>query len=939
MAITWGSEVRNSSGNGMRLGYEFSQSPSSVGASTSSVSVTLKVYFWSRASVYDSTNSYSISGDFSGSGAASISHSGSDTTLIRTLTRTVSTSYSSTTRVDFSAYITGIAAISGTARVSGSWTVGKRPISDPDAPTNVVVSRSSDARQNVSWTRTNPTTASKPYQSQELRRWDKASGVYRTIANLPASATSYTDSSTGGNTQYRYAVRAKNSAGASVFAYSDYISTTPSAPWDVRARKTAGDIVLTWTNPGGPKITGIEVWKVENGTTWGSPTVLAGSPTSWTHSTPNTASTWAYKLKVRTGEDANDAAPLLVSAFSSQSNTVQLLTNPAAPSKLSPSSVALDATEDIEFKWQHNDVDSTDQTAYELQWRVLGGSTWTTTGKTTAAGYSKVFPAGTFTNGTTIEWQVRTWGDYATAPAYSPWSSTSILTLSARPAATITQPESEVNSSNATIEWLFFDNEDSTQTSFRIRLEDSNGETVYNHTGNGSDTTYTIPLTVADAGEYTVYVSVRDGDGVWSLESAQVFTVNYADPPAPNIELSWDVDLGAVIVMIEHPEPEPGIVYDWTGTPDASESTKKFDGVEVARNYNPDPRATNVAKYRTSGTGNLELMDEDGVPYLRVTETTGGSLYVDPLPNFTQANLGYSVGDTIMVSAQVRVTTPLPMRIKVNGYSGTTVSGGPAAIDQTPEDGWVTHTAEVQITGSVAGGYVRALIWPNILDIPVGQGFEFRNMLVALNTGTEYFDGSTPDTPGEVPVDYAEVWRSADGEDWIRIAEHVPPSTSIVDFIPALDTVNYYKVVTVSPLPSSKESTAIPIIPASQGWIYLNGGPNGEGDFSTVIRMKYEPGESVSLSRDKVRYHFAGRKRPVEFVGEATNLSIQLSSILLDDSATKEDMQAFAYYPAPLCFRDPSGQRVFVGLDETSLTYNPKWHAVSVGMVEVDFDE
>lgn len=42
MAISWGSWVTNGSGNGMRVGAEFTQSPNSVGSGTSSVTVTVR---------------------------------------------------------------------------------------------------------------------------------------------------------------------------------------------------------------------------------------------------------------------------------------------------------------------------------------------------------------------------------------------------------------------------------------------------------------------------------------------------------------------------------------------------------------------------------------------------------------------------------------------------------------------------------------------------------------------------------------------------------------------------------------------------------------------------------------------------------------------------------------------------------------------------------
>lgn len=746
MAITWGTEVKNSTGNGMRVGYEFSQSPSSVGTGTSSVTVTCRVYVWTRRSVFDSNNSYSITGSFSGSGSVDISHGNNGgTTLIRTLTRTVTTSYSGSVSSSVSVSLTGIAPISGTARVSGSWNTGKRPITSPDDHSSISVSRSSDTRQNVSWGRVNPTATSKPYQSQELRRMDVSVGTYKTIANLTAGATSYADSSTTKNNQYRYAIRAKNSAGVSSFVYSDYISTTPNAPTGVKAVKSSGNIRVTWVNTTGTRITAIEVWLVKDGVVGTSVhAFLTGSPTSWTHTNPDPGSTWAYRIKTQSGADVNDAAPNLYSGFSTQSNTVQLLTNPAAPTKLAPSSGAHDALDaDLVLTWQHNSVDSSEQTGYDLRYRLDSGA-WTTVSDLGSPTERKTFPAGTFENGQQFEWQVRTYGDYAVAPAYSAWSTSAIVTLSARPAVTITEPEPLVASSRITARWSFFDPEGSAQTAYRVRLESSGGTELYDRTGNGSGGSFAIPVTVADGGTYTVYVSARDGNGMWSYESGQTFAVDYAEPPTPTFTATWDLDLGGVVVTIEHPEP----------------------------------------------------------------------------------------------------------------------------------------------------------------------------------------------TPEEVPVVSAELWRSANGEDWALVAADLDPSTSVVDFIPALDAVNYYRVTSVSALPSRRDSASRPVVTDSKGWVFVNGGPG----FGQVAKIRDNASANYEVGRARARHHFAGRTHPMETTGEARTQSISLSARIGGGSSTVEEWEAIADLPAPLCYRDRS-RRVFVGINPLSSTYQRITKEISMSFEKVDHIE
>lgn len=746
MAISWGTELKNSTGNGMRVGYEFSQSPTSVGTGTSSVTVTCKVYVWTRESVYDSNNSFIVSGDFSYSGDVNISHgSGGTTTLARTLTRSVNTSYSGTVKSSVSVSLTGIAPIGGTARVSGSWSTGKRPISAPAAPSGAAVSRSSDTRQNLAWTRNSPTSASQPYQSQELQRWNLTDEIWRTIANLTSSATSYADSSTKSNTQYRYRIRSKNTAGASGWAYTDYMSTSPAAPGVPKAVKSGGNIVVSWANTTGGRVTGVEIWRVENGVLESSVHVLlGGSPTSWTHTSPAAGSTWAYRLKTQAGANAGDAAPNMYSTFSTQSNTVQLLTNPSAPSNLLPSASALDVFDtDLVLTWRHNSVDSSEQTGYDVRYRLDGGA-WVTLTDLSSSIERRTITAGTLENSQQFEWQVRTYGDYATAPAYSPWSSSALVELSTRPAVTIISPDVVVPSSRVTVQWSFNDAEATAQTSYRVRLEGAAGAVVYDKSFSGAGSSLAIPTALSDGATYTVFVSAKDGSGMWSYEASAVFTVDFADPPMVTMEAYWDLELGAVVVQFEHADPEPG----------------------------------------------------------------------------------------------------------------------------------------------------------------------------------------------EVAVVSAELSRSANGEDWAMVAAGLDPSTTVVDFIPALDAVNFYRITSVSALPSRRDSISLPVITESKGWVFVNGGPG----FAQVVKVRDNVSTGYDVGRAKARNAFAGRRFPVETVGEQRNQKITLSARIGGGSSTIEEWEAATDLPAPLCYRDGT-RRVFVGIDPMSSSYERIFKDLDLSFERVDYIE
>lgn len=561
MAITWGSQV-SSGTNAMRLGWELTRSPSTVTASTSSVKITLKLYFATKYPVYYNGASFSISGHFSGSGSFNISHgsssawSSSNQTLIATKSITVTPSYSGTLTRSFSASATIGGVIPGTARASGSTTVPRRPISAPAAPTGAGVTRNSNTQMTVSWTNTSPTSASRPYQKVRVQRWDAKGGAYKTIATLTGRPTSYVDKSTGSNNRYRYRVRAENTAGTSSYVYTSYIVTTPAAPGAPKAtKKSNGDITLSWSLSGVTYNTGVEVWVTEGGVDKTTrQTLLPAGTTSWTHTSPNTTKTWQYRVR------AVASSPTLYSSYSARSNTVQLLTNPLAPTRLAPANEVLDATQDHVLTWQHNEVDGTEQRMFDLWHRAVGTTTWSSTGYITSDISEWTLPADTYENGQEFEWQVRTWGLF-TSPG--PFSAAAINTFSTPPSATITAPEdgAVIDVSRIGAAWDFFDPEDNPQSGWRAHLLDADGERI--ETVSGSGTTSAVDqftTRLRDGQAYGVEVEVRDSTGLWGEPDRVNFTVEYPLPDAPEVEADWDPETGATQINLTNPTTEATVI-------------------------------------------------------------------------------------------------------------------------------------------------------------------------------------------------------------------------------------------------------------------------------------------------------------------------------------------------------------------------------------------
>lgn len=210
------------------------------------------------------------------------------------------------------------------------------------------------------------------------------------------------------------------------------------------------------------------------------------------------------------------------------------------------------------------------------------------------------------------------------------------------------------------------------------------------------------------------------------------------------------------------------------------------------------------------------------------------------------------------------------------------------------------------------------------------------------DTGAAVLDFETPEpAPDQLDGELAEVYRAASPEGpWVRIADGLPPSTTIVDPIPALG-VNYYRVVTWTLTPTSAETMAT--VECRSPWVFLNGGPG----FTTLARVKGGVSVGASHSRAKVLHQFVGRNHPTEFAGASTTDTYTVSGAVdgygaeSDQWGSWQAWQAIADLPAPLCLRDPMGRRVFVSITDVQVTHEvtTKKAKVSAKLTVVDHDE
>lgn len=449
------------------------------------------------------------------------------------------------------------------ARESGNVTI---PLDPPAAPGEPTVVRVSDTEQTVSWTRNASATA--PVLDQQLQRREYSAGAWGAWAGVNNITTDYTTNGTNSvsnatvaNRAYEYRVKASNGSGEAYSPVFSYCFTTPAAPTSFDAEKqTSGDIKLTLVQGISHTFykTTVE-YSLDGGSVWTALTTLNSGVTTYTWTAPPSGS--AVVLRARTFIDsAGDPGNGLTSAWK-QSNSVALTAPPNAPSNLAPNGLVFDANTAKNFTWKHNPVDSSVQSAYEIQYRI-GAAAWTSTGKITSSTQSRTFPAAAFVNGNGYEWQVRTWGAHATA---SPWSATATFQTSAPPSVTITSPVSGVPwaAAKLTVDWSFNDPEGTAQSMWEAILLDNEGQTIETLSGNGATFTALFATTLTDDTEYQVQVRGRDGSSLWSTFDQISFLTAFPTPIVPIIlQAAWDMTTGAATFGVENPVGAPDVIYN-----------------------------------------------------------------------------------------------------------------------------------------------------------------------------------------------------------------------------------------------------------------------------------------------------------------------------------------------------------------------------------------
>src|SRR4051812_6464479 len=167
------------------------------------------------------------------------------------------------------------------------------PVTAPAAP--ILTASSSASAVNLAWTA--PDSGGSAITGYQVLRGTTAGGE-TTLATLPATATSYADSTGVAGTSYFYRVAAVNNIGVGDLSneVQAATATAPAAP-AATASDGNGKVVLAWSAPasGGSPITGYQIYRgLATGTE--TPYASVGTVTSYADAAVNAGTTYFYRV-------------------------------------------------------------------------------------------------------------------------------------------------------------------------------------------------------------------------------------------------------------------------------------------------------------------------------------------------------------------------------------------------------------------------------------------------------------------------------------------------------------------------------------------------------------------------------------------------------------------------------------------------------------------
>lgn len=201
---------------------------------------------------------------------------------------------------------------------------------------------------------------------------------------------------------------------------------------------------------------------------------------------------------------------------------------PDLPTIIYPNGDVIEKGNALTFRWKHNSIYDTGQVKYDFGWRQQGNASWADTLGVVTTEQSRTVDTNVLPTGI-VEWRVRTYNANNAASEYAYGS----FELTGRPTAPII--DSMKNDAITEIIWR-----SNASEAAIYRLWIYQGGTLVHDSGErpGGLVSSYIPNMVLPNGQYTVKMRIGSVYGIWSDESAKVFTISATAPTTPDAILS-----------------------------------------------------------------------------------------------------------------------------------------------------------------------------------------------------------------------------------------------------------------------------------------------------------------------------------------------------------------------------------------------------------------
>lgn len=464
------------------------------------------------------------------------------------------------------------------------------------AVTGLTVSRASDNLVNLSWAL--PPSAVDGVEVEV--RID--GGAWANEATLGGSATSYAYSKAAADHVYEFRVRTSYIGSKSAYKASQAVSMSPAAPAGVTLERDASGNVLATVDNGSRTATKLQ-WQAstDGKRTWGAVNDSA-SLTSFTA----TGLTGTAYIRVRNANEFGSSAWV-------ESEAVQLMAAPNAPTILSPTDGSIITTESgrsIAFSWRHNPVDGSAQTRAEYKITAADGSEYDHGAFIGSASSAETdMPKA----GTTLALSVRTKG---AAAEWSEWSSAVEFSVFSPPVLSVTTPDGVITGMPMEVSAKYSDMAGYSCVGATVSIVRA-GRVLYSEpavrrAGIGGVTIISATISVGefvpeDGARYSVRVDARSSSGL-SASAEHDFTPQWEPPVAGSLAVENDPETGYARLTAS---------YSNSGRPSGIAAAS---AVSVARR-NLDGSMTVLIDHGKSGSGCVDRYAPLNRPYAYLVTT------------------------------------------------------------------------------------------------------------------------------------------------------------------------------------------------------------------------------------------------------------------------------------------------------------------------------